>query len=236
MPLPKNAKPEDWIKDFVHSDNPKFKGKDKKKRIKMALAAYYAHKAAKLRKKNKEKRAKKHEKEKAKKKLAPKKKKKSLKENVLLELSPEPWEPRGEKHYHVNIAMVGIKGRGREVHVLKSVGGKISANNLEHAKQQVKEALPEFHKHHFHPALHIIYDRLSYLTTIHDDHGKEVEGPQHHFDIIKWDRNEDAAMAVNNIGGGNIDGAGIGPKGEPGIRKKKRPILFKTFRRQQPKI
>lgn len=31
-----------WIHDFVHSDNPKFKGKSKKKRIKMAVAAYYA--------------------------------------------------------------------------------------------------------------------------------------------------------------------------------------------------
>jgi len=31
-----------WISDFVHSDNPKFAGKSKKERIKMALGAYYA--------------------------------------------------------------------------------------------------------------------------------------------------------------------------------------------------
>ena len=31
-----------WISDFVHSDNPKFKGKSKKQRMKQALAAYYA--------------------------------------------------------------------------------------------------------------------------------------------------------------------------------------------------
>lgn len=31
-----------WIRDFVKSDNPKFKGKSKKERIKMALGAYYA--------------------------------------------------------------------------------------------------------------------------------------------------------------------------------------------------
>lgn len=31
-----------WIKDFVDSDNPKFEGKSKKKRMQMALAAYYA--------------------------------------------------------------------------------------------------------------------------------------------------------------------------------------------------
>lgn len=32
----------EWIKDFVHSDNPKFEGKSKDKRKQMALAAYYA--------------------------------------------------------------------------------------------------------------------------------------------------------------------------------------------------
>jgi len=32
---------EDWIADFVASDNPKFDGKSKKERIKMALGAYY---------------------------------------------------------------------------------------------------------------------------------------------------------------------------------------------------
>lgn len=31
-----------WISDFVHSDNPKFKGKNKKERIRMALGAKYA--------------------------------------------------------------------------------------------------------------------------------------------------------------------------------------------------
>lgn len=31
-----------WIKDFVHSDDPKFAGKSKKKRMQMALGAYYA--------------------------------------------------------------------------------------------------------------------------------------------------------------------------------------------------
>ena len=31
-----------WVHDFVHSDNPKFESKSKKKRIKMALAAYYS--------------------------------------------------------------------------------------------------------------------------------------------------------------------------------------------------
>ena len=31
-----------WISDFVHSKNPKFEGKSKKERMKMALGAYYA--------------------------------------------------------------------------------------------------------------------------------------------------------------------------------------------------
>ena len=39
--LSKDAKAGDWIHDFVHSDNPKFEGKTKKERIKMALGAYY---------------------------------------------------------------------------------------------------------------------------------------------------------------------------------------------------
>ena len=40
--LSKDAEAGDWIKDFVHSENPKFEGKTKKERIKMALGAYYA--------------------------------------------------------------------------------------------------------------------------------------------------------------------------------------------------
>ena len=39
--LSKDAKAGDWIHDFVHSTNPKFEGKTKKERIKMALGAYY---------------------------------------------------------------------------------------------------------------------------------------------------------------------------------------------------
>lgn len=40
--LGKDATAGDWIHDFVHSDDPKFAGKSKKKRQQMALAAYYA--------------------------------------------------------------------------------------------------------------------------------------------------------------------------------------------------
>jgi hypothetical protein len=40
--LSKDASAGDWIHDFVHSDNPKFKGKSKAERKKQALAAYYA--------------------------------------------------------------------------------------------------------------------------------------------------------------------------------------------------
>jgi len=42
--LSKNADAGDWIHDFVHSDNPKFAGKSKAERKKMALGAYYAKK------------------------------------------------------------------------------------------------------------------------------------------------------------------------------------------------
>jgi uncharacterized protein YggL (DUF469 family) len=40
--LSKDDPIEKWIKDFIESDNPKFKGKSKDKRIEMAKAAYYA--------------------------------------------------------------------------------------------------------------------------------------------------------------------------------------------------
>lgn len=39
--LSKDASAGEWIHDFVHSDNPRFKGKSKEERIKMALGAYY---------------------------------------------------------------------------------------------------------------------------------------------------------------------------------------------------
>ena len=40
--LTKSTPPAEWIHDFVHSDNPKFAGKSKAERKKMALGAYYA--------------------------------------------------------------------------------------------------------------------------------------------------------------------------------------------------
>lgn len=39
--LSADASAQDWIHDFVHSSDPKFSGKGKKERIKMALGAYY---------------------------------------------------------------------------------------------------------------------------------------------------------------------------------------------------
>ena len=34
---------------------------------------------------------------------------------------------------------------------------------------------------------------------------------------------------VNNAGGGEIAGIGVGPKGEPGVGKRKKPMPFKSF-------
>jgi hypothetical protein len=47
MPLSSSQDVGTWIHHFVHSDNPKFKGKSKEKRRKMALGAYYAAKRGK---------------------------------------------------------------------------------------------------------------------------------------------------------------------------------------------
>lgn len=45
--------------------------------------------------------------------------------------------------------------------------------------------------------------------------------------------NEDAP--TNNVGGGQVAGLGVGPKGEPGVNKKKKLIPFISFvRRKKP--
>jgi len=44
MPLPPNVTINDWIKDFVHSKNPKFAGLDVDARRRMAMAAFYGKK------------------------------------------------------------------------------------------------------------------------------------------------------------------------------------------------
>ena len=42
--LESDASQEDYIKDFLSSDDPRFKDKSKKEKIQMALAAFYANK------------------------------------------------------------------------------------------------------------------------------------------------------------------------------------------------
>jgi hypothetical protein len=34
---------------------------------------------------------------------------------------------------------------------------------------------------------------------------------------------------ANNAGGGQVAGIGVGPKGEPGVGKRKKPMPFKAF-------
>jgi hypothetical protein len=46
-----DANASDYIRDFVHSDNKRFKGKSKDERINMALGAYYGKRVDALRKK-----------------------------------------------------------------------------------------------------------------------------------------------------------------------------------------
>jgi hypothetical protein len=42
---------------------------------------------------------------------------------------------------------------------------------------------------------------------------------------------------VNNAGGGEIAGLGVGPKGEPGVGKRNKPMPFKSFfKRKTPQI
>jgi len=41
---------------------------------------------------------------------------------------------------------------------------------------------------------------------------------------------------VNSVGGGQIAGVGVGPKGEPGINKKKKLMPFMAFVRRKPPV
>ena len=38
---------------------------------------------------------------------------------------------------------------------------------------------------------------------------------------------------VNAVGDGQIAGLGVGPQGEPGVTKKKKPMLFSSFLRRK---
>jgi hypothetical protein len=38
---------------------------------------------------------------------------------------------------------------------------------------------------------------------------------------------------INAVGGGQIAGVGVGPQGEPGVTKKKKPMLFSSFLRRK---
>lgn len=54
-------------------------------------------------------------------------------------------------------------------------------------------------------------------------------------EFIKEDGGAVAAAPVNNVGGGNIAGSG-GAGGEPGVSKKRNPILKGMARRNPPKM
>ena len=118
MPLPSNATVSDWVRDFVHSQSPRFKDKDKKTRIKMALGAYYA--------------------------------KQSKKRHDFYMSQKRPKKKKSS----------GKKGR----------------RPVKRSRKAVMED-----------------------------------------------------VAVNNIGGGHIEGAGVGPKGEPGVRSGKKRKLIMAF-------
>jgi len=201
MPLAPNAQAKDYIHDFVHSKNERFKGKDKKTRIRMALGAYYESQAKKHRKKIRDK----------------KKKKKALKEDIFLELAPD--EEGGEhKPFRVKIGMKinhdsGVHSTEDEVN--------IPALSLTHAIHKTKGYLENMHKM-------ILKDYpLKYADSIEYDSHVWHENQWHQAAVYRKKLKED--VAVNNIGGGNIEGAGIGPNGEPGVKKKRKRKLVMAF-------
>ena len=60
-----------------------------------------------------------------------------------------------------------------------------------------------------------------------------VYGPAYWENYAVPMKQEDAP--VNNVGGGQIAGVGVGPQGEPGVTKKKRQMLFGDFIRRKMK-
>jgi len=88
---------------------------------------------------------------------------------------------------------------------------------------------------------------ISSLKKERDDiRKKEWAGPQHikHHDFaihgLQRAIGEDSGMVggspVNNVGGGDVAGLGVGPQGEPGVklRNKKKVMPFAIFARKTP--
>ena len=53
-------------------------------------------------------------------------------------------------------------------------------------------------------------------------------------EVVKEDGMAGGVVAANNVGGGNIAGSG-GKGGEPGVSKKRNPVMS-FFKRKQPKM
>lgn len=46
-------------------------------------------------------------------------------------------------------------------------------------------------------------------------------------------KEDNGGAPANAVGGGQIAGVGVGPQGEPGVTKKKKPMLFSSFLRRK---
>lgn len=46
-------------------------------------------------------------------------------------------------------------------------------------------------------------------------------------------KEDNGGTPANAVGGGQIAGVGVGPQGEPGVTKKKKPMLFSSFLRRK---
>ena len=52
---------------------------------------------------------------------------------------------------------------------------------------------------------------------------------------VQYFKNMSEEVPTNNVGGGAIAGMGVGPQGEPGIKKKKVPSFISYIRRNDKK-
>jgi hypothetical protein len=156
--LGKDAKAADWIHDFIHSDNPKFAGKSKAKRQKMALAAYYA------KQRNEEAEShEKHDDEKEDKALVKKMVKKSALKNEEVELDEAKVTTPDDNPNRITTDMLKGREEGGKSNSFKSFKLKLKSDGEMKAPGQ--EEPEETTARKFHKAKDGLGDKIDNLDS-----------------------------------------------------------------------
>jgi hypothetical protein len=88
-----------------------------------------------------------------------------------------------------------------------------------------------------------VEERSRYWKSEEDKLAKELKMQDEKIARLKSGMKEETqgmvgGVPANNVSSGNIDGLGVGPRGEPGVHKKKKKSVmpFKMFDRNPPKL